>query len=312
MVAVVSVGDQVWIDTDRDGLQSAGEPGVEGVTVNLYDSSGAVVATTTTDEEGFYSFTDLLAGADYTIEFVKPADWSFTTPNAGSDPGLDSDADVVTGRVAITAPLSGTNSATMPDDPSIDAGFVRYNLTLAKVLETSGDITVGDEVTFKLTPRNDGPSTALAGWSVTEVLPAGLTFVSMSGTGYDCTGTTCVASEALSGGTDGPVITVVATVSGKKDLRNVAYVDKSPEDVDETVPLGPVPTPGTDTDETATDNDAQVSVVLKVPDLARTGFEAGPWLLSGAGLLILGAILLLVARLRGPRRRDYSDGSSPA
>ena len=68
LIELVSVGDYVWLDVDRDGLQ--GDPGVEkpieGVVVNIYDAEGVLWDTTTTDGDGFYSFTDLLAGADYT------------------------------------------------------------------------------------------------------------------------------------------------------------------------------------------------------------------------------------------------------
>lgn len=46
---LVSVGDRVWWDSDRDGLQGAGEAPAEGVTVTLYAADGTtVVATTTT------------------------------------------------------------------------------------------------------------------------------------------------------------------------------------------------------------------------------------------------------------------------
>jgi uncharacterized surface anchored protein len=41
-----AVGDRVWIDTNRDGLQTEGEPSLEGVQVDLLDATGAVVKTT--------------------------------------------------------------------------------------------------------------------------------------------------------------------------------------------------------------------------------------------------------------------------
>ncbi|MTB54014.1 SdrD B-like domain-containing protein, partial [Lewinella sp. W8] len=40
-----SLGDFVWQDTDGDGVQDAGEPGIENVTVNLLDADGNQVAT---------------------------------------------------------------------------------------------------------------------------------------------------------------------------------------------------------------------------------------------------------------------------
>src|SRR5690606_27074164 len=49
---VCSVGDLVWSDTDRDGIQDDGESGVAGVTVELLDADGNVVDTTTTTAEG--------------------------------------------------------------------------------------------------------------------------------------------------------------------------------------------------------------------------------------------------------------------
>lgn len=90
----------------------------------------------------------------------------------GAD-GTDSDADFGTGKVTFTAPATGNNSATQPDDPTIDAGLVLFNLILDKKLVSSPRVQVGDNVTFTLTPHNEGPANALAGWSVTEVLPEG-------------------------------------------------------------------------------------------------------------------------------------------
>lgn len=68
-------------------------------------------------------------------------------------------------------------------------------------------------MTFTLTPSNDGPGRALAGWSVTEVLPAELTLVSMTGDGYDIAGATATSRTVLKAGADGNTITVTATVN---------------------------------------------------------------------------------------------------
>ena len=68
----------MWVDADGDGVQDPGEPGLGGVTVNLYAESivvidgvtynaGDLVATTTTDGTGNYSFDGLPAGA-YSVE----------------------------------------------------------------------------------------------------------------------------------------------------------------------------------------------------------------------------------------------------
>ena len=49
----------------------------EGVEVKLLDASGAVVATTTTDADGNYTFDEVPVG-DYTIMGVAPDGTEFT------------------------------------------------------------------------------------------------------------------------------------------------------------------------------------------------------------------------------------------
>ncbi|MEZ4906440.1 MAG: SdrD B-like domain-containing protein [Saprospiraceae bacterium] len=63
-----SIGDFVWHDINADGIQDAGEEGVEGVLVTLHDGNGDVVGTTYTDENGYYEFTGLLPD-DYYLCF---------------------------------------------------------------------------------------------------------------------------------------------------------------------------------------------------------------------------------------------------
>ena len=74
LVELVSVGDYVWWDTNRDGLQSAGEAPVAGITVNLLNPDGTAAVlpggapvTTTTDANGYYAFTNLIAGVDLSL-----------------------------------------------------------------------------------------------------------------------------------------------------------------------------------------------------------------------------------------------------
>ena len=265
-VKLVSIGDYVWWDADRDGQQDQGEAPVPGITVNLLKDGEPTGKTTTTDSNGYYAFGDLLPGTAYTVEFVKPADASFTTQTTGPT-ASDSNPDVTTGQAAVKTPASGSNSLepTKADDPTIDAGLVKYNLTLAKSLDTAGPFIHDMDVTYTLTPHNDGPVAALAGWSVTDILPAGLTLKSMTGPDYDCTGATCTAKSALAAGADGNKITVVATIGASFNgtAHNVAYVAPKDGDIAETNPLV-VPDGTTDTSKTQTDNDAQADLEVKL------------------------------------------------
>ena len=67
-----SIGDRVFLDADGDGIDDPGEPGIEGVTISLLDSSGAVIASTTTDADGAYDFSGVPAG-DYRVEVTDHA-----------------------------------------------------------------------------------------------------------------------------------------------------------------------------------------------------------------------------------------------
>ncbi|MHB8120129.1 MAG: SdrD B-like domain-containing protein, partial [Methanothrix sp.] len=89
------LGDRVWEDLNGDGLQSSGEPGVDGVTVNLNDAGNNIVASQTTASGGYYSFQNPLLGT-YTMEFLLPQGYAFTGKDVEKDDEKDSDADPVT------------------------------------------------------------------------------------------------------------------------------------------------------------------------------------------------------------------------
>jgi uncharacterized protein (DUF2141 family) len=102
------IGDYVFRDLNGDGKQDAGEGGVSGVTVKLYDSANNVIATTTTDANGKYLFDNLIAG-NYTVEFVKStigAGFNFS-PKGATTSDKDSDADLTTGKTAVITLTEG-------------------------------------------------------------------------------------------------------------------------------------------------------------------------------------------------------------
>ena len=69
----------VYNDLNGSGVIAPGDPGLQGWTVELLDSSGNIVATTTSASDGSYSFADLGAGA-YTIEEINQTGWYQTEP----------------------------------------------------------------------------------------------------------------------------------------------------------------------------------------------------------------------------------------
>ncbi|XBH21532.1 SdrD B-like domain-containing protein [Jonesiaceae bacterium BS-20] len=195
---LVSVGDYVWIDANDNGVQDAGEVPVAGVTVNLLSADGeTVVATTTTDADGYYVFTDLPVDTDYVVEFpttvtVDGVEYVLTEPNRGGDDAADSDADVSTGRVSITTPSSGENldGPGEADDPTIDAGYVPVPPVL---------VSVGDYVWIDA--NDDGVQDA------GEVPVAGVTVNLLSADGETVVATTTTDADGYYVFTDLPVDT---------------------------------------------------------------------------------------------------------
>jgi len=114
---VGSIGNFVWSDTDSDGIQDPGEPGVEGVTVTLFDSNGAILQTVVTDGNGLYLFIGLPAG-NYTVSFDLFGQAATLSPaNQGADDTIDSDAGL-DGRTGIITLQAGEN------DLTVDAGIL--------------------------------------------------------------------------------------------------------------------------------------------------------------------------------------------
>ncbi len=54
--APIEIGNYVWLDTDRDGIQDPCESPLSGITVELYDAAGTLVGSAVTDNKGIYNF----------------------------------------------------------------------------------------------------------------------------------------------------------------------------------------------------------------------------------------------------------------
>ena len=96
------LGDFVWNDLNRNGIQNPGEPGINGVRINLFeDSNGNGIAEPDIDElytfsvssgGGQFLFSDFPFGADYFLEFTNfPDGFSPTNANSGGDTQIDSE-----------------------------------------------------------------------------------------------------------------------------------------------------------------------------------------------------------------------------
>jgi uncharacterized repeat protein (TIGR01451 family) len=202
-----SIGGRVYVDLNNNGVVEAGEPGIPDVTLRLtgVDQAGvAVDRTTTTNADGGYRFDNLVPSgpAGYTVTQVQPGAYTDgkTTIGAGQ-PGLvaggkpiaSGQGDVITGIVlpadkAFTsydfgelragASVSGyvfvdgdNDGVRGPAEPGIADVAVRLTGTdnsgapvdMTQITDASGGFR------FEAPPSNG------AGYTITEVQPAGYT-----------------------------------------------------------------------------------------------------------------------------------------
>ncbi len=135
------LGNVVWNDVDNNGLFDPTEAPIPGVTVNLYNISGTLIATMPTDAGGVYTFTGLAAGS-YTVGVVPPPTFAGSSgPGQENDPNLNGDdndngvvaqpnGEIRSGAVVLTpGSVGGQANNTVDDatatttDPTVDFGI---------------------------------------------------------------------------------------------------------------------------------------------------------------------------------------------
>ena len=172
------LGNFVFLD-DGDGIQEAGEPGIEGVQVDLFDCgpdgmSGTgddidLMLSRTTDMDGFYMFGGEpgvydLAPGNYYVIFEQPGGMEFTIPKQGGDDATDSDCLASNGlapngRTACTGDL-GSRGINLDRDCGLITPPPQCNLILDKtcgIAEPPPDDFQCDKPIDELSMIWDGP-----------------------------------------------------------------------------------------------------------------------------------------------------------
>lgn len=153
------VGNRIWYDANDNGVIDGFENsyGIDGVTVELLDSNGAVISTTTTANGGYYLFKsdsngDLLNSDDYRVRIPATGnmgaagsalpldDWRSSTDDVvanSADPNSDVDSDdngagttantdITTGAISVTVgtePASASDGDDTDGNLTVDFGF---------------------------------------------------------------------------------------------------------------------------------------------------------------------------------------------
>ncbi len=188
-VAPIEIGNRIWNDTNTNGIQDAGESGINAVTVNLYNSAGTQVGTTTTNASGEYYFNNtnvnlngasgLLPNTNYSIRLDTAANYNSGQPlngknvtlsNQGNNDEIDSDAVISGGfpRITLTTGDYGENNH------SYDFGFTTTSKDYGDAPDGTSGNSTGDYTT---TLANGGAS-----HTIVNNLSIGSTVDSDSGT----------------------------------------------------------------------------------------------------------------------------------
>ena len=158
-----SIGDQVFVDANSNGVYNAGETLLPAVTVKLYRDangdglaqSGELAATTSTNITGTYSFTGL--GPDKYIVAVD-----------STDPDIPGGYAPTISQFIYT--LTTNQNITTADFPFVP--LINKQVSKTKV-------NPGDTLYYTITTNYPG-SDILSGVTVTDSIPAGATYVAAS------------------------------------------------------------------------------------------------------------------------------------
>jgi len=103
----IEIGNYIWYDADMDGQQDPCEPPLENVTVEIYDDTGALVGTATTDANGQYYF-----GGEGDVNLTgnsleENSDYEIRVPLSGVDAAMNNQNIIEPGDTVV---VTGTDS----------------------------------------------------------------------------------------------------------------------------------------------------------------------------------------------------------
>jgi hypothetical protein len=249
----------VYQDTNGNGAQDAGEPGMAGVTLTLTGTNGmgqAVTATTVTGAGGTYTFTTDASGnplrpGTYTITETPLSGYIQGTTSVGTVNGV-ADGTVVTagqiGSIAMTSGQTGSNynfgnlkpvtvSGTVYQDSNSNNAFDAGEPGLAGVsLTLTGTNGLGQAITAVATTAANGTYTFTTDTTGQQLRPGTYQVVETPPSGY-LTGAANVGT--VNGATDGTAassstISSIALTSGQAGV-NYNFGDVKPITISGTV-----------------------------------------------------------------------------
>ncbi len=218
-----SAGGRVWLDSDEDGVQDIGEPGIPNIEVTLRDRFGTPVATTLTDGNGHYLFNGVMSGTGYYVELTD-----------GLSPGRSQTFPVPPG-------LNRTTSFSLADGQVYTSADLGYRaaagtaLTIAKSVAEPWFMAAGDILHYSYLVTNSGsaplagPVTVADDKSTGETCPAVSTVGDFDnyldpGESITCTATyTVTAGDVIAGFVTNTASATVDGVTSNTDTITIVW-----------------------------------------------------------------------------------------
>jgi hypothetical protein len=157
------LGDWVWNDANKNGLQDSGEKGIAGVKIKLY-KDGKYLKSTITNSNGYYKFTGLCAGKDYKIKVEIPSGWQRTKYRYGYPRYAEKDSNIKTDDGWSGDIQLDNGNKTMCFDFGMYKKFIakpkidieKYTNNQDADTGTGPVVAVGSTVTWKYVVKNNG------------------------------------------------------------------------------------------------------------------------------------------------------------
>ena len=259
----LEIGDYVWYDNDKDGIQDAGENGVSGLSLSLYDEKCNKVGTTSTNASGYYLFSkanvDLDGNGSFdNLEILKKyyvviddsrfsgdalnfggKKYYLTILNKGVGENKDkNDSDGLIAQGLCTA-FDGKPFIEVFTESSgqnkydADFGFSEvkiFDLALRKTVVTQNTVGYEDNVTFKISVFNQGTLSAF-NTHITDYINSGYEYDESINPEWIFNGNKAVfrnTSELKSGDSFDAFITLKVKANSKlNDFINYAEISSS-------------------------------------------------------------------------------------
>lgn len=105
-MTTATMADVIFVDANANGTQDAGEEGLAGVMIELFNSAGEVAYSATTAADGAYSIANIMPG-QYRIKVTLPAGWEIESQGASN---LGATIDPTTGQTTLFDIVPGSTN----------------------------------------------------------------------------------------------------------------------------------------------------------------------------------------------------------